>query len=272
MEIKHFEEYDCVYDENNNLIEVYENQILTCKYKYNSHSKVIREDNLLLNVSIVYKYNEFDKLLQRTIYDYTLQNLQNVKFVDNFEYDYENQNRIISYNDESFIYDKNGNPLMFRNAKINLSNQNLLELESYSFTYDKNNCRTSKVIGEATTMYYRKYNKLIKQDNGAILYFTYKNNKINGFKYNNENYVYKKNYNDDIVGIYNSNKILICRYVYDCFGNHKLMTNNKSDEKIYEIADINPFRFHSNYFDIETGLYFINGKYYDSEVDCFINN
>ena len=36
MEIKHFKEYDCVYDDNNNLIEVYENQILICRYKYNT--------------------------------------------------------------------------------------------------------------------------------------------------------------------------------------------------------------------------------------------
>lgn len=254
MEIKHFEEYDCVYDENNNLIEVYENQILTCRYKYNKHSKITREDNLLLNTSIEYKYNEFNKLVQRSFYDYTLHNLKNVKYTDNFTYD--SNNHITSYNDERFSYDKNGNTSIFRNAKLKISNSNLIKLDNFTFKYDVNNCRTTK--------YYRKTNTLIRHK----IRFIYKDNSITGFKLNNECYFYKKNYNNDIVGIYNSNLNLICRYVYDCLGNHKYITSDFNNETI---ADINPFRFHSNYFDIELGLYFINGRFYDSEIDCYLN-
>lgn len=269
MEIKHFEEYDCVYDENNNLIEVYENQILTCRYEYNNHSKVTREDNLLLNVSIQYKYNEFDKLIQRSIYDYTLDNLENVKYLDNFDYDLENPNLLMSYNDESFSYDKNGKTIIFRNAKLKISKDNkLINLDNNAFKYNKHNNRTTKIVGETTTKFYRKNNKLIMQDNGIKLKFIYHNNSIVGFIYNHNKYYYKKNYNDDIVGIYNTNHILICRYVYDCLGNHKMIISNQIN---YTLADINPFRFHSNYFDIETGLYYINGKYYDSEIDCYLN-
>jgi len=266
MRIEHFEEYECVYDENDNLIEVYENQILTCRYEYNEHSKVTREDNLLLNVSIQYKYNEFDKLIQRSFYDYTLHNLTNVKYTDNFTYNF--NNHLTSYNDEKFSYDKNGNPSIFRNAKLKILNGKLINLDNFAFKYDVNKCRTTKIVGKTTTKFYRKHNKLIMQDNGIKLKFIYHNNSIVGFIYNNNKYYYKKNYNNDIVGIYNTNHTLICRYVYDCLGNHKMIINNQIN---YVLADINPFRFHSNYFDIETGLYFINGRYFDSEIDCYLN-
>lgn len=270
MKIKHFEEYDCVYDENNNLIEVYENQILICRYKYNNHSKITREDNLLLNVSIEYKYNELDKLIQRSFYNYTLNNLENVKYSDNFVYDLSNPNLLILYNDESFSYDNNGKTNIFRNAKLEITKDNqLIALDKNNFAYNKNNNRTTKIIGDSITKYYRKKNKLITQDNGIKLKFIYHKNSLAGFKYNHKKYYYKKNYNNDIVGIYTNKHALICRYAYDCFGNHKILLN---DEIFYDLADMNPFRFNCKYFDIETGLYFINGKYYDSEINCYLNN
>lgn len=268
MHIKHFREYDCVFDNNNNLIEVYENQILTCRYKYNKHSKVIREDNVLLNESIEYKYNKFDKLVKRNVYDYTLHTLKNVKSTDNFTYDTNNPTLLISYNNENFKYDLNGVPCLFRDAKLKISNNKLLNLDNNTFTYDENNCRTTKIVGKTTTKFYRENNKLIKQESNITLTFIYKNNKIQGFIYNNKKYFYKKNYNNDIVGIYNENHILICRYVYDCLGNHKFILSNQI---YYTLADANPFRFHSYYFDIETGLYYINGKYYDAEIGVFMN-
>lgn len=268
MHIKHFKEYDCVFDNKNNLIEVYENQILTCRYKYNKHSKVIREDNLLLNMSFEYKYNKFDKLIQRNTYNYTLHNLKNVKSADTFTYDLNNPTLITSYNNEQFKYDKNGNLCLYRDAKLKKSNNKLIKLDNNTFTYDKNNCRTAKNVGRTTTKFYLENNLLIKQESDTTLTFIYTNNKIQGFIYNNKKYFYKFNYNNDIVGIYNSNYILICRYVYDYFGNHKVIISNEIN---YTLADTNPFRFHSHYYDIETGLYYINGRYYDAEIGIFIN-
>ena len=186
-----------------------------------------------------------------------------------FDYDIKNPNLLISYNNESFFYHENQKPNIFRNAKLKFSNNNqLIYLNNFIFVYNKYNFRTTKIIGESKTKYYRKNNKLIMQDNGIKLKFIYQNQSLLGFIYNDKKYYYKKNYNNDIIGIYDANHILICRYVYDYLGNHKLIINNTLN---YHIADINPFRFHSYYYDIETGLYYINGKYYDSEIGIYIN-
>lgn len=271
MRVEYFEDYKCVYDDKNNLIEVYEYDILTCRYQYNENSKVIREDNYLLGLTITYKYNEYNNLIQRNYYNFSLSELQYAKHTDNFTYDKENPERLIAFNDETFTYDDHGRPLSFRNAKLKLSkSNNLLKLHDYSFKYNKNNFRIKKTIGNETTKFYRKSDKLLKQVNGSQLIFSYKQNEICGFKYQNQDYTYKKNYVGDIVGIYNANHDLICQYVYDFNGNHQMFVKN--DNNLYlNVANLNPVRFHSAYYDVETGLYYSNGKYYDSEVCRFIN-
>jgi len=46
------------------------------------------------------------------------------------------------------------------------------------------------------------------------------------------------------------------------------ITNNLSYNNI---AHINPFRYRGYYFDVETGLYYLNSRYYDPETGRFIN-
>lgn len=262
MKVKYFEEYRCVYDDYEDLIEVYENDILTCRYKYNNNHQVIREDNLFLGQTITYEYNQKHKLIERSYYDYTLKGLQNAKHTDTFIYD--NANRIIKYNDETFTYDKNGKPLTFRNAKLKFSkNNNLIQLDKFSYTYNKNHLKSCKINDNQKTLYYRN-NKLKKLKGTSVMSFIYNHNDIVGFVLNDNNYFYKKNFNGDVVGILDNTHKLICKYVYDYFGNHIVNDKNK-------IAEENPFRFHNHYFDNETGLYYNNGTFYDSEITCSLN-
>ena len=46
-------------------------------------------------------------------------------------------------------------------------------------------------------------------------------------------------------------------------------TNDGSNNKF--IAELNPFRYRGYYYDIETGLYYLNSRYYDPEIGRFIN-
>ncbi len=47
-------------------------------------------------------------------------------------------------------------------------------------------------------------------------------------------------------------------------------TDDDYQEKV-ELAEINPFRYRSYYLDDETGLYYLNSRYYDSVLGRFIN-
>ena len=109
---------------------------------------------------------------------------------------------------------------------------------------------------------------------------------LTGFNHNGTEYIYKKNIQNDIIGIYDNNGQEIVQYTYDAWGN--CITKYLQDDDSYAtidsgyngtdtsitnrfIAFINPFRYRSYYYDEETKLYYLNSRYYDPEVGRFIN-
>ena len=79
-------------------------------------------------------------------------------------------------------------------------------------------------------------------------------------------YIYVKNAQGDVVGIYNSLGDLKVSYAYDPWG--KVLSVTGSDTVI---GNLNPFRYRGYYYDDETGLYYLQSRYYDPEVGRFIN-
>ena len=61
--------------------------------------------------------------------------------------------------------------------------------------------------------------------------------------------------------------MLAATYAYDAWGN----VIAGSDYSGMNIRAINPIRYRSYYFDNETGLYYLNSRYYDPETGRFIN-
>jgi len=263
-------EYSYVY-KRGNLIKIYENKKLINKYYYDESNRIIREDNSELKSTITYKYDSQNHLIERKQYNYsTKSKLKNVKYVDINTYF---NNRIISHNEEKFDY-FNNTTLIFRDTPIKLKNNLLTDIDSHFHFEYKDNLRISKTTGNETTKYLYSNNKLIRQENNITLNFIYNDNEVVGFEIINKLYhqyfYYVKNHNKDIVAIVDEKNILICKYAYDILGNYEIVYT--LDNSYYQhIADINPFRFHSYYFDIETGLYYINGKYYDSQIGIYLN-
>lgn len=109
---------------------------------------------------------------------------------------------------------------------------------------------------------------------------------VAGFSYCGNNYYYKKNAQNDIIAIFDANNVELCRYAYDAWGNQKTFVKygeNFLDIDIEEnynlvktnnelvISQINPFRYRGYYYDIETGLYYLNSRYYDPQIGRFVN-
>ena len=177
-------------------------------------------------------------------------------------------------------------------------------VQQHSYTYNASGIRISKTMtiplkqvegsavdGTMTLDYFLDGNKIISQQDVANkIFFIYGVDGIAGFsiQYNNteETYYYKKNLQGDIIGLYNSAMVLIAKYEYDAWGNHivKYLDNSgnfvatESDFCYNDISNINrfianknPFRYRSYYYDFETGLYYLNSRYYDPEIGRFIN-
>ena len=57
------------------------------------------------------------------------------------------------------------------------------------------------------------------------------------------------------------------RYRYDAWGKCTIVSDTSTDG----IAAVNPYRYRTYYFDSETGLYYLQSRYYDPETGRFIN-
>ena len=85
------------------------------------------------------------------------------------------------------------------------------------------------------------------------------------FNYNGIDYYYLKNIQGDILKIYDNSGILCAEYSYDAWGKCTIKSN------VSNIATINPLRYRGYYYDEETGLYYLNARYYDPEMGRFIS-
>ena len=76
----------------------------------------------------------------------------------------------------------------------------------------------------------------------------------------------------DIICIFDSNGNQIAKYYYDAWGNCEIVVDN-TPQSAYNtnIAQINPFRYRGYYYDVETGFYYLNSRYYDPALGRFIN-
>ncbi len=201
----------------------------------------------------------------------------------------------MEYKGEQFEYDEIGNPTIYRGQSLTWSHGR--QLDAYgdiaSYTYNASGIRIGKTVGSTTTQYFLGGTKILAQKDTVnasgtpvqtLMQFMYGIDGVIGFTLNGLNYYYKKNLQNDIVGIYDNNLQIIAKYDYDAWGNHKISyldngnfvdfdpTNsyNESNTSLY-IALKNPFRYRSYYYDFETGLYYLNSRYYDPEIGRFIN-
>ena len=264
--------YEYTYDNLYNITEIKKNNTLINKYYYDSHSQLIREDNLTDNKTINYTYDNYGNILSKKTYTYGTSTLLDE---DTYEYNNSNwQDLLTKYNNESITYDNIGNPLTIGNKSLTWMNGR--ELATYSdgtsnisYKYNLNGIRTSKTVNNVVTNYYLEDSSIIFEDrNGSLIYYIYNGNELIGFKYNNNDYYYHKNIFDDIIGIYDSNYNEIVTYEYDSW----VFIKNITDTSNINLGNINPFRYRSYYYDNETQLYYLNSRYYNPKTGRFISS
>ena len=83
-----------------------------------------------------------------------------------------------------------------------------------------------------------------------------------------DEYLFEKNLQGDVVAIYNASGTKLVSYTYDAWGK---VTTTYSNGGVSTGARYNPFRYRGYYYDEDTGLYYLNARYYDPCVGRFIN-
>ena len=202
---------------------------------------------------------------------------------DSYQYnDLSWRDLLTQYNDINIAYDEIGNPIAIGND-INLTWTSGRNLKTYSnisknlhidYKYNYEGIRTTKIVNDTKIDYFLEDNQIIYENRGNdLIYYLYDSSELLGLKYNNCYYYYVKNMQDDIIGILNSAGEQIVSYEYDSWG--KLLSikdeNGKDITDNNNIGYINPFRYRSYYYDTETGLYYLNSRYYNPEWARFIS-
>ena len=145
-----------------------------------------------------------------------------------------------------------------------------------NYTYDSEGIRTSKSDGTNTTEYLLNGTQILAQaTNGTTLSFFYdqQGNRVGMADSGNHFYYYLYNLQGDVIALADaSTGKLVATYTYDAWGKI-VKINDKSPDEVAStnIANINPFRYRGYYYDTETGLYYLNSRYYDADTGRFIN-
>ena len=84
--------------------------------------------------------------------------------------------------------------------------------------------------------------------------------------FDEKRYFYKKNLQGDVIAVYDDLGAKYAEYKYDAWGNCTVTKD------IDGVAELNPIRYRSYYYDIETDLYYIESRYYNPKTGRFINS
>ena len=181
---------------------------------------------------------------------------------------------LTAYNGEEISYDGIGNPLSYRGWTMNWQGgRQLFSMtkgsDTLSFAYNESGLRTSKTVNGVTHSYVWQGSKIAADITDAYaLYFHYDSSgEVIGFTRTangtDTEYFYVKNLQGDILKVITVTGTETATYTYDAWG--KLLTSSG------DLADINPLRYRGYFYDTETGLYYLQSRYYDPEVSRFIN-
>ena len=181
---------------------------------------------------------------------------------------------LTAYNGEEITYDGIGNPLSYRGWTMNWQGGRQLASmakgsDTLSFAYNESGLRTSKTVNGVAHSYVWQGSKLAADITDAYaLYFHYDSTgDVIGFTRTangtDTEYFYVKNLQGDILKVITATGTEAATYTYDAWG--KLLTSSG------DLADINPLRYRGYFYDTETGLYYLQSRYYDPEVGRWIN-
>ena len=252
---------DYAYDVNGNITTVSENGKLICSYTYDEFNRLNKEINYKFNESYLFSYDECGNILSKKV-----TSLLDANSVQMFACVYDKK-KLASYNGESCAFGNNNKLVRWRNKTVEWFGRKLTKLGTTTFSYDGFGNRIAK---NGILFTYDSQGNLIEQSNG--LRFMYDHTGVMGFEYEGNTYVYQKDILGNIVAIVDSNGEIVASYVYDAWGNHKIYDSIGSEySRPTFIGNLNPFRYRGYYYDSETGLYYLNSRYYDPEVCRFIS-
>ena len=293
--------YKYYYDCESNIKEIEKNSKDYLEYKYDLMNQLTREINHSEKEETGFTYDDLGNITSKVEYDYTTKAVNKT-----IKYRYESSsswNHILTgvnlngdtddngepvYDEATEIikYDSIGNPTTYLGASLKWNGRQLTsytkDSTSVSYTYDVDGLRATKDNNGEKSTYCYVGDQLRYEARGEkrFYYFYDATGSLTAIGYypnaTSKLYMYYilTNSRGDVVGIYNGSGTLLASYEYDAWGNI-ISVKDGSGETISpeenNIANLNPIRYRGYYYDTETGLYYLQSRYYNPQVGRFLN-
>ncbi len=279
------EVYEYTYNALGYITSVSRNGIVIAYYSYDALGQLVREINADSGEIYVYTYDKAGNITKKEVYTGDIGNL-----TDTINYTYSTsswKDLLTNYDGTAISYDHIGNPTNWVGISSltwngrQLDSVNIDGYNTVDYTYDSEGIRTQKRVFDSAVNAYVVHNYVLdstrivaetvtdEYDNSSYsLYYLYDSNGyITGLHYNNAPYYFQKNIQGDIIRICNASGNIVVEYAYDAWGNILSVTGSMAST----LGQYNPFRYRGYYYDSETGLYYLQSRYYDPEVGRFVN-
>ncbi|MBE7067627.1 MAG: RHS repeat-associated core domain-containing protein [Ruminococcaceae bacterium] len=136
-----------------------------------------------------------------------------------------------------------------------------------NFDYDASGMRIRKAIGTNVWRYTYNGSTLSHMTDGTnTLYFSYDSNGAMAVNYNGTMYYYVQNAQGDVIALVNSSGSEVVSYTYGPWGKLLFVGGSMKDT----LGQHNPLRYRGYVYDTETGLYYLQTRYYNPEMGRFI--
>ena len=146
--------------------------------------------------------------------------------------------------------------------------------KTINYDYDEEGKRIKKTVNNVDHYYYYEGNRLLTEviSDGKRLDFLYdESNDIIGFDYNvsgtTSRYYFIKNILGDVIKIVDSSGIVIVTYEYSAYGDILSISGSYAST----IGELNPIRYRSYYYDVDTDMYYLKTRYYNPNWCRFIS-
>jgi RHS repeat-associated protein len=128
---------------------------------------------------------------------------------------------------------------------------------------------TRKEVNEVITDYVLEGGKVILETTGSDeLHYSYDSRgQLVSFKLNGTPYFYTRNGQGDITGLIDASGAEVVKYTYDSWGKPISITGSLA----LTVGVKNPYRYRGYRYDTESGLYYLQSRYYDPSIKRFIN-
>lgn len=267
--------YSYTYDGNGNITSVSDGTNITT-YVYDSANQLVRENNQAAGKTWTWTYDNAGNIVQEvetsdsgtktTVYHYDDSNWGDLL-----------TSYVVTSGETSTTYTLNydgiGNPLSDGNRAYTWRNSRELATltqngVTWSYTYNSDGIRTQRTNGTTTYSYIYNGGTLTQMTVGTdTLYFAYGSSGPVAVTYNGTTYYYATNIQGDIIAILDSTGAAVVTYTYDAWGN----ILSTSGTLATTLGTANPLRYRGYVYDPETGLYYLQSRYYNPEWGRFTN-